>query len=260
MSNFLESCKERLHNIKNDKTDETVAFVKAGISALPFPCSGVLAEILTTIIPNKRTERILDYLEKLAGKLSEHEALIIKNNKYANDIFQEAVVSASKSLSEERNIYLAELTKASVELDETKHSAHKHVLFTLAELTDLEIKVLATFINKGRFEARKAFKTTSHIKHEQRMQMSEDEIYEYALGNVSYDLIIEKLIQLNLLTRSPSQVKFNTPSLRSVSGIESALKEIQHSYLAAEPTATPLGNILLKCIGLLEDSRIGVFR
>lgn len=256
MTDFFESFKENLHNVRNDKTDETVALVKAGISAIPFPCSGVLAEVLTTIIPNKRTERILDFLEKLAEKISEHEALLIKENKFANDIFQEAIVSASKSLSEERNMYLAELTKVSLESNETKHSAHKHVLFTLAELTDYEIKVLATFVNKGKFAASKEFQIKSYAKFDQLKEMSEEEIYEYSLSVAAYDLTIEKLIRLNLLARNPRQVRFSSPSLRNERGIEAALNQMQHSYLASEPKTTPLANILLRSIGLLEDSKI----
>lgn len=256
MSDFYESFKENIHNTRTDKTDETVAIVKAGIAAIPFPCTGVLAEVLTTIIPNRRTERILDYLEKLAEKLSEHEALLIKNDKFANDIFQESVVSASKSLSEERNTYLAELTKVSTNINETKHSAHKHVLYTLAELTDHDIKVLAMFVNKGRFEAQKAFRNKTHVANERRTEMDEEEIYEHELSNASYDLTIAKLIQLNLLDRSPNRVKFNTPSLNKERSIETALNQLQYSYLSAEPKATPFSKILLRCIGMLEESNL----
>ncbi len=257
MAENSDNLQKLLTKIKSDKTEEVIAFVKAGISAIPIPCSGVIAEIFSTVVPNMRAKNTIAFLTEVGKRLSAVEAKILSENPYAVDIFQETAVVASKSLTTVRNCYLAELTKKSVDCDEKKHSVHKEVLYVLAELTDHDIEVLESYLKVGAYETGKKFRSKTTMPLSESVALPEEEQYNYTLALNSYNITIQKLLRMGLLERRAEYYKPSPQDLTHSEGIAFSLSKLQEAQLDADIAHTQLAVFLLTAIGLYKrDNRL----
>lgn len=213
-----------LGTIKANKADETLAFFKAGISALPIPCSGVIAEILTNFIPNQRIERVTNFLYLLSEKVEQHELILMERNKFSVDVLEDSVVQASKALSEDRNSYLASITINSIDCDVVKHNFLKLILYTLAELTDYELEVLQN-IQGSNFESAMDKIRPKYVTQGFANSLSEHELNEYQNSKAAFQCITQKFVRLNLITEFSSTHHLTNENYTDISSLQRALIE-----------------------------------
>jgi hypothetical protein len=150
-------------NLKVSAKDELVSLLKGSAGIVPF-AGGFLAEVISSVIPNQRIDRIADYLEELSKRLVEFEYRQIKENKLYRDLFEDTIIQASRSLSSERNQYLAQFVKNTLDISQDHYAVQKKLLFILQELTDCDIKFLVDVQNHGFYKASEPFtpKIRSH--------------------------------------------------------------------------------------------------
>lgn len=243
---------EMLETIKANKADEALSFVKAGISSLPIPCFGVVAEILYTFIPNQRMDRVAKFIEILANKVQEHEVLLFKENKFAVDVLEESVLQASKALSEERNSYLATITYDSLECDEQGHNFQKLVLFTLSELTDFEVSLLESSYNSTFNNA--IFKLQPpNVTQGQYDSFSTSERNMYEDSKAAYGATVQKFIRLNLVNE-PEDFFYLQETAEDIKELQRLLIEERKRQRNYE--VSKFGESLLRAIGIIgkEDN------
>jgi len=123
--------------------DRLVSVAKGVAGALPFVGS-MVGEVLDTIVPNLRFERVVSYLKTIdeeVGHLSERLANFEKNIKCEEglDIFEEGILQATRAVSDQRKQRLARLVTHSLTADELKYEECRKVLNLYSELTDPEI-------------------------------------------------------------------------------------------------------------------------
>lgn len=123
--------------------DHFVSIAKGVAGALPFVGSAV-SEIMQSVIPNLRLERIVIFLETLDEKVSEIDEKL--NNFKINlqkeqgiDLFEEGIIQASRAVSEERKQRLARLVSRALTEEELKYEEGRKLLNLYRELTDQEI-------------------------------------------------------------------------------------------------------------------------
>ncbi len=135
-----------MSELKENELDRGVALTKGIAGAIPF-AGPIISEIISTIIPNQRIDRIAKFLEFLDQKISRIEQETLKKDKYFVDLFEDCLIQATRALSEKRNRYIAIFLSKSKNLDEATYSAKKKLLHILEELTDQDIDLLKSIKN-----------------------------------------------------------------------------------------------------------------
>ncbi|MGB2824262.1 MAG: hypothetical protein WBF17_25030 [Phycisphaerae bacterium] len=135
-------------NTDRNKTDIAVAIGKGIVSAAPF-VGPLVAEVVGSLIPNQRIDRIARFVEELEAKVAalgreEIKAQFI--NAQFVDLLEDGFVQASRALSEERLEYLASLMKNSLSQDEINHVEAKRIIGILGELNDVEVIMLRSHL------------------------------------------------------------------------------------------------------------------
>ena len=101
---------------KNRSVDLRVRLYKGIIGV--FPVIGPLAaEVVDTLIPNQRLDRIEDFLQKLDEKINELELSSIESSFRAPefiDLFEDGMYQAARSLSDKKKEYIACILKNSL--------------------------------------------------------------------------------------------------------------------------------------------------
>lgn len=158
----------------------------------------VMAELLTTVIPNQRLDRVVDLVRRLDTRLTESEQKLLYQNKYFVDLMEDAVVHASKSLSDNRNQYLAVFLEQNKNIDENDHSTKKKLLHILQELTDLDVEILKhrnvpRSIEDG-LNLIHPFVSIADFR-----AMTEEEQYKYELDKLTEETHMEGLLRIGLV-------------------------------------------------------------
>ena len=142
-------------NLETSRKDLIAAFARGVASAVPF-AGGLIAEVIDQIIPKQRIDRLVDYLKLLDDALRRLNAdlQMVKDRLYKNeglDLFEEGVLQASRSISEERRRRLANLLAKSLSQEELKYAESKKLLNLLRELTDPEVLILLYYSEQPTF-------------------------------------------------------------------------------------------------------------
>lgn len=133
-------------DLSNSKEDVAAVIMKSIAGIVPF--GGAFGEIISTIIPNQKMERVVDFLKILAYKLENAERRIeqeeVKTAEYA-DLLEDAINQASRATTPERLDYLATMMKNGVTKEDLDHFAKKRLLSLLGQLNDAEIILLKSY-------------------------------------------------------------------------------------------------------------------
>jgi len=183
------------NNLQSSDLDALAVSAKALASLVPF-VGPLLSEVVSAIIPNQRLDRIscfLTELEKRVGFLESN----FKDNKYAIDLFEDAIKQAARTLTKERNDFLAIFISNLGNIQSAEHSMKKKLLYILEELTDLDVEILQSFRDEGAFSRAKynpPFRSIADIE-----RLDDRELINSNLEQLSYDIHVATLERLGLL-------------------------------------------------------------
>lgn len=184
-------------DVDTNREDMMALFLKSTLGVFPFGSS--IAEIVTSVIPNQKFERLKDFVEILNYKFENAERKIeeqeLKTEEFT-DLLEDALGQASRALSKERLDYIASLLKNSLTDEELEHIENKKLLSLLGELTDAEIIWLRSFLHFPHMS--EEFSDT----HEKILSIKP--LYQDCSKSAEYKQAIqksykEKIIQLGLL-------------------------------------------------------------
>jgi len=132
---------EESSELSNQPIDYITSAIKGTLGAVPYGGS-LLAELLGTVIPNQRLDRITKFVRILERKLSSLEQEFIRSqltNENFSDLLEEGARQVAHSLSDERREYIANLITNSLSQHDIEYIESKHLLMMLGELNDIEI-------------------------------------------------------------------------------------------------------------------------
>lgn len=135
-------------SLEGNKADTWAAITKGAFGAVPVAGS-LLSEIVGSIIPNQRLDRVCKYLLELDKRLTKVEIDQLKQNTLALDLFEDSAVIASRALTEVRNQYVASFMKSVVSINATEYDLKKKLLYILQDLTDRDIDILQSIKGRG---------------------------------------------------------------------------------------------------------------
>ncbi len=134
-------------SLKTNKEDIVALFVKSIFGIVPI--GSPIGEAITTVIPNQKFERLIDFVQILNYKFNNAERKIEEHElktKEFTDLLEDALAQATRALSKERLEYIASLLKNSLTIEELEHIEKKKLLSILNELNDAEIIWLQSFL------------------------------------------------------------------------------------------------------------------
>jgi len=232
-------------DLEQDKTDALVATTKSVLGAVPF-AGPLLSELVGKLIPNQRVDRLTKYVKELEARLSRIDREKIDNalsSEDGIDLFEEGFVQASRSLTDERRKYVANVVANGVDDETIEYSESKYLLKLLQELNEQEIIWLRFFMVPtigGDEEFRKKHRNIldpvgAHLGSDERTieKASLQDSYKEHLERIG---LIRPHYRMNRNTGMPEFDKFSgKPSV---------------SYR----DLTPIGKMILKQIGFTEEN------
>ena len=93
-----------MDDLKTNKADYAVLIAKGTVGLIPH-LGGMVAEIIGTLIPNQRVDRIIRFLEKLDVRVSHLESERVKSKlKHSQtiDLLEDGFLQAARAISDER--------------------------------------------------------------------------------------------------------------------------------------------------------------
>jgi hypothetical protein len=130
--------------LHTSRTDALAIAVKGLVGALPL-AGPLIAEIIGTIIPNQRIDRIVAFVQALEEKVKQVSAGPLDtrlSNRENADLAEDAIIQASRALTSGRIEQIAHLLATSLQNDSLEHLHKKRLLQILGELNDVEIILL----------------------------------------------------------------------------------------------------------------------
>jgi len=225
--------------LKSNKTDTIVSAMKATSALIPY-AGTLIGELIGSIIPNQRFDRLVKYVTMLDEKIANIDIDKLRkffSNAECVDLFEEGFVQASRVITDERRTYIASIVRNGLDEKALAYSEAKFLLKLLQELGDQEIIWLQYYGTPTR-----DFQT----KHENILKGitvyygADESLSEKKALQDSYK---EHLERLGLIT---SHFEFDNetdkPAFDSSTG----------KPLIAYWTITGIGRLLLKQIGLLS--------
>jgi len=229
-------------HLKAQTNDHITSGLKSIAGATPI-AGPLLAEIIGSVIPNQRMDRIADFARKLDERISNLEQDAIRSemdDEEFTDLIEEGLRQATRATSEKRREYLASLVAQSLTKDAVEHAESRHLLRILAELSDVEIIWLRSYCHPayGNNEFRELHQNV--LKPiSANMGSSREQLDKKALQQ-SYKNHLERLrlIKAEMKTDRNSNPEFdkNTGDFK------------KQNY-----KTTPLGRLLLRSIDMIDE-------
>jgi hypothetical protein len=135
-------------SLEMQKIDYIASVLKAALGAVPYAGS-LLVELIGTIIPNQRIDRLTKFAKSLETKISQIEKDFahsqLKDDNFS-DLLEEGFRQAARALSAERREYIASVIANSLSSEDIEYHESKHLLKLLEELNDIEIIWLRFYV------------------------------------------------------------------------------------------------------------------
>lgn len=228
-------------------SDYVASLAKSIAGSVPF-AGTFLTEVVGSIIPKQRIDRIADFAVSLSRRIDHLEESEIKDKigqEGIGELVEEATRQAARSTSKDRREYLANLVSFSISSDERSRIDERHLLRTLGELNDKEIIWLRYYAVPWLHQDN--FRDT----HQEVLNMpyvtfdASEEVRNTAALNESYN---SHLIGLGLLRQEISDNGAGQPEFDHNKG----------QFRMKDPEITYMGEMLLSLIGLHPDNQDAV--
>ncbi|MGA6827959.1 hypothetical protein ACO9S2_10135 [Nitrospira sp. NS4] len=132
------------NELNANRTDMLIALSKGTLNSIPY-IGGLVAEVIGTIIPNQRIDRIAGMLQALEQKVTELDKTLV-SKRFTDpgfvDLFEESMYQAARSISRDRLEHIAALIKNGLAESDEKAIQYKKLISLLSALNDTEIIIL----------------------------------------------------------------------------------------------------------------------
>ena len=134
-------------NLEENKTDLALAGGKALVGSLPY-VGPIVAEIVGSLIPNQRIDRITEFLKILDKKVQDLDANVreqkMKSEEFI-DLLEDGMWQAARALTRKRKEQIASVLTNSLYHGEINHIRDKKLLSLLNELNDPQLIILKSY-------------------------------------------------------------------------------------------------------------------
>ena len=227
-----------------NKSDLIASVGKSVMGAVPF-VGPLLSELVDSLIPNQRIDRLTKYVAELEKRLSNTDEQNIrqkvKHEEYLS-LIEDGYIYASRAITNERRSYIASIVVSGLSDEEVEIDSSKYLLGLLSELNDTEIIWLRFYLHPtlgGDEEFRKKHENIL-ISDPVYIGSGERELNKSALQE-SYRDHLERLGLIQGHIRTDHET--GLPNFDTFSG----KPEISYTDI------THLGRMLLRQIGIIDE-------
>jgi hypothetical protein len=223
--------------------DQAIALTKGGLGAIPF-VGALLGEIVGSVIPEQRLQRIEAFLVHLANRLDAQEIENLKQRLQEEpetaDLLEEGITQSVRAISDVRKQYIAQLVANGISGKDKSRIEAKRMIKLLAQIDDDQVIILTSYLSRHHDD--EGFRN----KHEALMTPvaavigSDQETLD---AEALYELARAELIRLGLL-----RIQFKRPAKGQLPEFDDKTGMMK----ARSRELTLLGRLLLTRIGLAE--------
>ena len=115
---------------EKNKNDLLVLTAKSIVGVVPF-AGPLLSELIGTLIPNQRIDRLSKYVNELDKKLLRFKVSYLKReiqNEECSDLFEEGFKQAARALTDDRKRYIASIIQNSLDEEHISYAESKHLM------------------------------------------------------------------------------------------------------------------------------------
>ena len=230
----------------SNKSDLIASAGKSVVGAVPF-VGPLLSELVDSLIPNQRVDRLIKYVTELERRLSGTEEaslrLKIQNEEYLI-LIEDGYIYASRAITDERRFYIASIVASGLTHEEIEVNSSKYFLRLLSELNDTEIIWLRFYLHPTIGGDRDFRGKHANVLEPARAYIGapETELNKSALQD-SYKDHLERLGLIQSHIRTDHET--GMPNFDSFSG----KPEVSYRDI------TQLGRMLLHQIGIIDEGR-----
>jgi hypothetical protein len=222
--------------LDNQGRDHLVALTRGAANAVPF-VGGLLGELVTTVIPEQRQDRIARYLRELSVRMEKLER-DVGNSALLNpekiDLIESGGYQSVRATSQKRIEHIAEVVTHGLSSDDADIIRRKRLLALLGEIDDDEVAILSAY---GQSYAGMNPQAWESIDRPDPPHLQAGR--EVIEANKLYDLGVERLLRLNLLERRLNIKKGQIPEFDNRTGMPKGSMQISY-----------LGRMLLRSMGI----------
>ena len=120
-------------NVKPTRTDTIVAAARGTLGAIPY-VGPLIAEIVGTIIPNQRMDRLSRLVETLGQKVADLDHALVEERLKARDgvdLLEDGFHQAARAVSDERIEYITDILRAGITEQQAKFAEKKFLMWLL---------------------------------------------------------------------------------------------------------------------------------
>jgi hypothetical protein len=191
--------------LDENTTDRLVALTKGAAGAVPF-VGGLLGELVGSVIPGQRQQRIVIYLRELEQRVEAMEsadAAIALAHPDKIDLVERGGYQAIQATSDKRITEIANVVANGLSSDEADIVRRKRLLGLLGQLDDDEVAILTAYGRTYGVGGGSGAWDSINRPPPAHMQGGQELIEQ----NKLYDLGRERLLALNLVERRYGNVK-----------------------------------------------------
>ena len=232
--------------VSSNKSDLIASAGKSVVGAVPF-VGPLLSELVDSLIPNQRVDRLTKYVTELERRLSATEEqnlrLKVQNEEYLT-LIEDGYIYASRAITDERRFYIASIVARGLTHEEIDVNSSKYLLRLLSELNDTEVIWLRFHLDPTIGGDRDFREKHANVLGPARAYIGapESELNKSALQD-SYKDHLERLGLIRSHIRTDHET--GMPNFDSISG----KPEVSYRDI------TQLGRMLLHQIGIIDEER-----
>jgi len=229
---------------KPSREELFLAILKGTIGGIPVAGS-LIAEVLSTTIPDKRYQRLESMLSALVEKVAMLDSGVLAQkltNDHAIGILEDGMFQGARAVTEERRKRIASVVGNALSSEESKYQESKRLLGLLEQLNDVELKVLYGHHFQKEHERNAYFAQHPDAERPPLTDISEASLRPQAM----YNAYLAHLAQLGLL-----DPQYRTPELAGLAMSEIA-KAAARPPEIVDHSVSVLGTMLLESVDLLE--------
>ena len=229
-------------NLDNNITDRLASLSRGVLGAIPI-AGPLVAEVVNSLIPNQRIDRISKFVKCLDERLASFEKQLLTNvfkDPCFIDLLEDGFWGAARAISDERIQYIASVVANGISEETEKTLEAKKFAQILAELNDIEVIILRSYLTHYQ-EDQDFYEKHKDIlgPHAAHLGSSEEEVGKAEI----YKSYKQNLLKLNLI-----KPNFKRPKRGELPEFDDETGMIK----ASGYKITYLGRMLLVHIGLAE--------
>lgn len=133
-----------IKNLNENKTDKLVKTINATFGEIPI-IGGALVELLSSVIPNQRIDRMVEFIKILNEKLTSQEQELLKSqilDENFNGLLQDVIDSTIKTIGKERKNHFAKIVQSGLTSNKEELIELRLITRILKEINDIEMIIL----------------------------------------------------------------------------------------------------------------------